>query len=310
MDFEDSRMKARLFVASFILLTLCAALATTQTGKYLPGLPSWFQNLDTDADGQVTLSEWREGGKDLDEFRKYDQDDDGFITMDEALCVSKKPLKLQFEKGKAIYEGAIEATDGKYRGQKIAKILTVKLQQGQVYQIDHRSRAFDAYLYLEDPEGNVLAEDDDGGGNLNSRIIHEAAKTGNYRLIATSLGGGGLGPFALSVRIKVDATPSTGLPPWFKALDKNKDGQVSLYEWRQGGKTLEQFREYDLNDDGFITADELLGIMQKPITLKLVNGQATYDGAIEAADEKYRGQKSPRSSWSSCREDKPTKSTT
>jgi hypothetical protein len=56
-------------------------------GKTPVGLPEWFTQLDTDKDGQVALYEWRKGGKDLDEFRAWDLNDDGFITMEECLKV-------------------------------------------------------------------------------------------------------------------------------------------------------------------------------------------------------------------------------
>lgn len=50
----------------------------------------------------------------------------------------------------------------------------------------------------------------------------------------------------------------TGLPSWFKSRDTNGDGQVSMSEysgsWSAG--TVSEFRRYDLNDDGFITAKE------------------------------------------------------
>ncbi len=64
------------------------------------------------------------------------------------------------------------------------------------------SRNFDAYLYLQGPDGKVLAEDDDGGEGLNSRIIHRAAKTGEYRIVATSLNGQGTGQFTFTVQEK------------------------------------------------------------------------------------------------------------
>jgi Ca2+-binding EF-hand superfamily protein len=48
------------------------------------------------------------------------------------------------------------------------------------------------------------------------------------------------------------------LPPWFKELDTDKDGQVALYEWRRAGKDLDEFLEWDRNNDGFITAEEAL----------------------------------------------------
>src|SRR5204862_203574 len=48
----------------------------------------------------------------------------------------------------------------------------------------------------------------------------------------------------------------TGLPEWFAKLDVDKDGQISLFEWRQGGRSLMEFQEMDLNGDGLLTEDE------------------------------------------------------
>ncbi len=48
------------------------------------------------------------------------------------------------------------------------------------------------------------------------------------------------------------------LPEWFEELDQDKDGQVALWEWRKGGRSMAEFEDMDLNKDGLITADELL----------------------------------------------------
>jgi hypothetical protein len=53
-----------------------------------------------------------------------------------------------------------------------------------------------------------------------------------------------------------------GLPDWFSALDTDRDGQVGLYEWKRAGRTLADFRMYDANADGFITADECLRVVR------------------------------------------------
>jgi Ca2+-binding EF-hand superfamily protein len=274
-----------------ILLTFSSIYCAADT---LPeGLPAWFKAFDKDHDGQISLQEWRKGGKKADEFRRYDLNDDGFITAAEVLRVIRKPIELKLKNGQANYQGAIEATDIKYQGKKLSKVFTVKLQAGKTYQFDHVSKAFDAYLYLEDSDGTILAEDDDGGGGTNSRIFHRAARAGTYRVIATSVGGTRPGPFSLSVRL-VEIERSTlpeGLPAWFKALDKDKDGQISLQEWLKGGKKVAEFRKYDLNEDGLVTPDEVLRVMRKPIALKLEDGQSNYKGAIEATDVKYQGKK-------------------
>ena len=44
----------------------------------------------------------------------------------------------------------------------------------------------------------------------------------------------------------------------YAALDKVEDGQVSFYEWRTAGKSIDEYQERDLNGDGFLTAEEWL----------------------------------------------------
>ncbi len=46
--------------------------------------------------------------------------------------------------------------------------------------------------------------------------------------------------------------------PWFGQLDKDQDGQVGLYEWKEGGRSLKEFIELDANGDGLITVEEVL----------------------------------------------------
>src|SRR5437660_1332783 len=80
------------------------------------------------------------------------------------------------------------------------KTYTYKMVAGRTYQIDLKSRAFDAFLRLENPAGTQVAQDDDSGGNLNARIVHKAEKSGKYQIVATSLGGGNTGEFTLTIR--------------------------------------------------------------------------------------------------------------
>jgi len=48
------------------------------------------------------------------------------------------------------------------------------------------------------------------------------------------------------------------IPSWFKELDQDNDGQIAMYEWRAGKKPLDEFRTWDLNDDGFIIPEECM----------------------------------------------------
>jgi Ca2+-binding EF-hand superfamily protein len=48
------------------------------------------------------------------------------------------------------------------------------------------------------------------------------------------------------------------LPGWFAQLDTDNDGQIGLYEWRAGGRSIEDFQQIDRNGDGFLTIEEVL----------------------------------------------------
>src|SRR5205814_1343809 len=54
------------------------------------------------------------------------------------------------------------------------------------WEINLKSTDFDAYLRLEDSAGKQLAEDDDSGGNLDSKIVFKAPKDDTYKIIATT----------------------------------------------------------------------------------------------------------------------------
>jgi hypothetical protein len=79
------------------------------------------------------------------------------------------------------------------------KAYPITLKSGKFYMIDmvHKQGfgfggGLDPYLYLEDTKPananqRVVAHDDDSGGDLNARIIYQATKDGEFRVIATSL---------------------------------------------------------------------------------------------------------------------------
>ncbi len=49
-----------------------------------------------------------------------------------------------------------------------------------------------------------------------------------------------------------------GLPSWFASRDRNKDGQVAMSEYSRSwsARSVGEFRRYDLNNDGVVTAKE------------------------------------------------------
>ncbi len=122
------------------------------------------------------------------------------LTIKELTGDEGKPIELKLQNGQVAYNGMLTPADPRYNGTKIHKYFIVQLEKGCTYQIDHMSQAFDAYLYLQDPSGRVIAQDDDGGVGLNSRIAHRVTESGKYRIVATSLGGSSTGQFNFTIR--------------------------------------------------------------------------------------------------------------
>lgn len=80
-----------------------------------------------------------------------------------------------------------------------AKVFIARLEKGRSYVIDLMSSDMDTYLRVEDSRGNNLAEDDDGGEGLNSRLVFTPRESGDFRLIATTFAGNITGSFHLRV---------------------------------------------------------------------------------------------------------------
>jgi hypothetical protein len=84
------------------------------------------------------------------------------------------------------------------------KAYPIKMKAGETYIIDlvrpeKIDFNLDPYLFLEDKNKQVVAEDDDSGGNLNARIVFTPKTDGEYRIIATTLVPA-TGGFTLTVR--------------------------------------------------------------------------------------------------------------
>jgi hypothetical protein len=128
---------------------------------------------------------------------------------------SFQPLEIQ---------GLLAETDPlDFKLNKPCKLHRVAFTKGRTYIIDLISMNFDSYLRLEDPACKPLAEDDDTGGNLNSRITFTAPSDGNYQISATTLNGA-VGNYVLKIR-ETDPLKETKLR-LAKAVDIGPDGLV------------------------------------------------------------------------------------
>jgi Ca2+-binding EF-hand superfamily protein len=175
-----------------------------RAGNLPKGMPSWFALLDTNADGQVALWEWRKGGKSLGEFAMWDRNHDGFITVEEVLYKLEQERLIAERGGKALPVGA----GLEFRATMIHGSVTnylIKFEKGKTYQIDmftESPQPLNPYLFLLDVKAKVLMQDDDSGGNLNARIIYKAAEARDVWVIASSSGKAGVGDYVVTVKLK------------------------------------------------------------------------------------------------------------
>ncbi|WAL58520.1 PPC domain-containing protein [Thermocoleostomius sinensis] len=71
--------------------------------------------------------------------------------------------------------------------------------RGQTVHINLTSPDFDPYIFLVNAEGEVIAEDDNSGGNLNARISIELPEDGQYYVIVNSRNATGRGRYRLTI---------------------------------------------------------------------------------------------------------------
>ena len=87
---------------------------------------------------------------------------------------------------------------------------------GQIVQIDVISTDFDAYALLHDANGTKVAENDDGGGGQNARIVYTVPTTGTYRILANSWVKNHYGRYTVRLRslgVASGATATGGVLP-------------------------------------------------------------------------------------------------
>jgi serine/threonine protein kinase/WD40 repeat protein len=129
------------------------------------------------------------------------------LTAIRQLLPSDKPNRIQ----ELRTEGEISVKDAKVlgHGDTFFKAYPYQMEAGKLYRIDFVSKEddaskkpqerFDPFLRLEDPSGKIVAQDDDGGGFPNARILYKAAVSGVHKIVCTTVFPRMFGRFALTV---------------------------------------------------------------------------------------------------------------
>lgn len=77
------------------------------------------------------------------------------------------------------------------------EVWELRAAPGTTVTVDLRSDAFDAYLYLDGPGLESLLEDDDSGGQCDSRITFDVTAAEPYTIVASGLDPAASGPYTL-----------------------------------------------------------------------------------------------------------------
>jgi hypothetical protein len=111
----------------------------------------------------------------------------------ELLPVTDPPLQIGSEIEASLTETDYVATTGG-----VLRAFTLEGRAGEPVTLDLISDDFDAMLYLIGPGYEETLSDDDSGGECHSRLSVFLPEDGQYRIVASSLGGG-IGAFTLRV---------------------------------------------------------------------------------------------------------------
>lgn len=82
----------------------------------------------------------------------------------------------------------------------LAQPVTFEGESGDSVRMTLESWHFDPYLVLEGPDGEIVGEDDDGAGGLDSQIETTLSQSGQFTIWAGSYSGWGTGDYTLELR--------------------------------------------------------------------------------------------------------------
>jgi hypothetical protein len=119
---------------------------------------------------------------------------------------------LEIRTGETIL-GSLEAGDEVLGDGSFADPWIYRARAGRTVIIDLLSIDFDAYLFIGNEAADILAEDDDSGEGMNSRISFTPTESASYGIVVNSYDSTGRGQYALSVTLEDPDAESAGRAP-------------------------------------------------------------------------------------------------
>jgi len=139
---------------------------------------------------------------------------------------------------------SLSVTDGtsRYQGRNFADDYTFEGTYGDSVGIELRSSAFDTYLFLVDPDGDVVAYNDAFGGTSHSYIRYILSSDGTYTIEATSFDFNETGQYQLTL---LSGIPTLFADRSFMKISYGEEVSDSLYQ----GDQMSRRREGVFSDD-------------------------------------------------------------
>jgi S1-C subfamily serine protease len=100
------------------------------------------------------------------------------------------------------FDSSLDRSDRQDAKMRHFKAFDWRFESGKRYRIDMESNVIDSYLVIVDSRNQLVAFDDDSGGNLNARILLLPQMTDTCKIIASTFDGG-LGRFTLTIREEI-----------------------------------------------------------------------------------------------------------
>lgn len=169
-------------------------------------------------------------------------------------------------------------------GGKLLDAFQFRGTRGDLVFIDLESTAFDTYLTVRSPDGQVYVSDDISGANLNSRVQATLSADGSYGVEVSSYGGGARGNYTLRLEQSARPTRIPNAPEISEVAGRTGHGRVFgvFVGIRDYGGENAALPNCDEDAIGLARTLRERGVQTASQQVVLTNGAATAD-AVKAA---------------------------